>query len=116
MTAILISLLLNSCAEAETSKSSQEDKKEVLYIMPSESSPHEGTWLQWPQEYQYGKTYRDRIEGTWVAMAREIVSGEQLHIIAYNTQAKERIIRLLTDAKIPLANIDFWQLYTHLHK
>lgn len=113
MTAILASLLLSSCAKTDTPETPRRDKTEILYTMPSESAPHEGTWLQWPQEYQYEKTYRDRIESTWIAMAREIVSGEKLHIIAYNVPAKERIIGLLTNAGIPLDNIDFYLFKTN---
>jgi agmatine/peptidylarginine deiminase len=30
------------------------------YQMPAETLPHEGTWLQWPHQYEYGITYRDR--------------------------------------------------------
>lgn len=81
--------------------------------MPAESSPHEGTWLQWPHKYQYGATYRNRIEGTWIAMAREIISGEKLHIIAYDAEAKIRIMEQLTMAGIPLDNIDFYLFRTN---
>lgn len=113
MTTILVSLLFSACTNTETPETPNAGKKEILYTMPSESSPHEGTWLQWPQEYEYGKTYRNRIENTWVEMAREIVSGEKLHIIAYNTQAKERIVKQLTDANIPLEKIDFYLFKTN---
>ena len=81
--------------------------KEVLYVMPEESLPHEGTWLQWPHEYQYGKTYRNRLDATWVTMTQELVSSEKLHLITYDESEKERIIGLLNAAKVPLGNIDF---------
>ncbi len=49
-----------------------------LFIkMPEESAPHEGTWLQWPHEYQHGTTYRDRLDPTWIAITKELVQSEK---------------------------------------
>ena len=73
----------------------------VQYFMPAESAPHEGTWLQWPQKYQYGESYRDHLEPTWIEMTRELVSGEKVHIIAYNEEAKQEIQSTLTANQIP---------------
>lgn len=81
--------------------------KEVLYTMPEESKPHEGTWLQWPHQYQYGVSYRNSLDPTWVAMTRELVTSEKVHIIAYNNTEKSRIISLLNVAQIPLTKINF---------
>lgn len=111
MSTILCSLTFNACAKADSEP--MPDGKEILYTMPAESSLHEGTWLQWPHKYQYGKTYRNRLEATWIAMAREIVSGENLHIIAYNEEAKQRIILQLTEANIPQDKIDFYLFKTN---
>lgn len=110
-TAALLFLSINAC-EAKGA-STTPDSKDVLYTMPAESAPHEGTWLQWPQKYQYGETYLNRLEATWIAMAREIVSGENLHIVAYNQEAKERIVAQLTEAKIPQEKIDFYIFKTN---
>lgn len=111
MSAILSSLSLSACAKSDTEPIP--DGKDIIYTMPAESSPHEGTWLQWPQKYQYGETYRNRLEATWIAMAREIISGENLHIIAYNEEAKQRIISQLTEANIPQDKIDFYLFKTN---
>lgn len=97
---------LGSCQES--SKRPNIPIGEILYTMPAESAPHEGTWLQWPHEHEYGKAYRDRIESVWIEMAREIVSGEKLHIIAYDAAGKARITDKLTKAGIPLDDIDFY--------
>ncbi|HAA15767.1 MAG TPA: agmatine deiminase [Cytophagales bacterium] len=83
------------------------DSVDVLYTMPEESEPHEGTWLQWPHHYQYGMAYRNSLDATWVAMVRELVSSENVHIIAYNAAERNRIIGLLNEAGISLSNIDF---------
>lgn len=80
---------------------------ETLYTMPEESKPHEGTWLQWPHQYQYGISYRNSLDPTWIAMTRELVTSEKVHIIAYNNTEKIRIISLLNVAKIPLTKINF---------
>lgn len=77
------------------------------YTMPDETKPHEGTWLQWPHQYQYGTTYRNRLDATWVAMTKELATGEKVHIIAYNATEKTRITNLLKVANVPLTNIDF---------
>ncbi len=77
------------------------------YQMPAEAAPHEGTWLQWPHEYEYGITYRNRLDATWVAMTSALVSNEKVHIIAYNATEQTRITNLLTAASISLSNVDF---------
>ncbi|MBL7703262.1 MAG: agmatine deiminase family protein [Ferruginibacter sp.] len=79
----------------------------ILYTMPEESELHEGTWLQWPHQFQYGITYRNRLDATWTAMTKALCTGEKVHIIAYNESEKNRIITLLNSAAIPLTNIDF---------
>lgn len=79
----------------------------VVYTMPDESARHEGTWLQWPHQYQYGVTYRNRLDATWVAMTKELTMSERVHLIAYDETEKIRIISLLNAADVPLTNIDF---------
>lgn len=102
-------LLLLCCFSVLTSTNSvaETTNGEPLYSMPEEGAPHEGTWLQWPHQYQYGYTYRDSLEGTWVAMTRELVTSETVHLIVYDQVEKERIVRLLEAENIPLKNIDF---------
>ena len=79
----------------------------ILYTMPEESEPHEGTWLQWPHEYQYGVTFRNRLDATWVTMAKALVTSEKAHIIVYDEIEKNRVIGLLNTEGVPLTNIDF---------
>lgn len=75
--------------------------------MPAETLPHEGTWLQWPHQYEYGVTYRNRLDATWVAMTGALVGSENVHIIAYNSTEQTRITNLLSAAGINLTNVDF---------
>lgn len=89
------------------SKSIDLSTVEIMYTMPDESSVHEGTWLQWPHEYQYGKTYRNALDTTWIAMTAALIGSENIHIIAYDSIEKNRIEALLIAATIPLSTIDF---------
>jgi agmatine deiminase len=96
---------LSSCQKA--ADTSLPINTTALYTMPEESALHEGTWLQWPHQYQYGIIYRNRLDPTWVDITQALVSGEHVHIIAYNETEKSRIVSLLNAAGVPLTNISF---------
>ena len=104
---VLLIFLLGTafCQNKTHTQTSKEN--EIMYTMPEESEHHEGTWLQWPHHYQYGIAYRNSLDATWVAMTEALVSGENVHIIAYNETEKDRIIILLKKAKVSLSNVDF---------
>jgi len=105
---LLLPALLLSCSQTDpTDNPETVNPAAALYKMPEESAPHEGTWLQWPHQYQYGTTYRNRLDATWVAMTRELVQSEKVHIIAYDGTEKNRIVGLLNTAGVPLTNINF---------
>ena len=80
---------------------------DVLYTFPDESETHEGTWLQWPHEHEYGLEYRNSLDATWVAMTKALQSTEKVHIIAYDATEQTRIEALLATAGVPLTNINF---------
>lgn len=103
-----ISMSVCSCNEKSVvDASNTKIDSTMLYTMPEESALHEGTWLQWPHQYQYGKTYSNRLDATWVAMTKELVSSEKVHIIAYNEAEKSHIITLLNEAGVAQNNIEF---------
>ena len=79
----------------------------ILYRVSEESDPHEGTWLQWPHQYQYGLDYRNSLDATWIAMTAALITSEKVHIIAYNQTEKDRIIALLNANSVSLTNVDF---------
>ena len=79
----------------------------VQYTFPDESEPHEGTWLAWPHQYEYGVVFRNENDATWVAMTSTLQANEKVHIIAYNTTEQNRITNLLTAASVPLTNVVF---------
>ena len=78
----------------------------VKYTMPSEESPHEGTWLQWPHHYQYGVTYRNRLEPTWVAITKVLADSETVHVIVYDEREKARVAEILKKSEIQDERID----------
>ncbi len=98
--------LFASCIKNENTQTTN-PTTEILYTMPDESEPHEGTWLQWPHEYQYGVTYRNRVDQTWVHMTKELITSEKVHLIVYDAIEQSRVTSLLTNASVPLTNIDF---------
>jgi len=95
LTTIFVLLIITMISFAQT------------YQMPAENRPHEGTWLQWPHHYEYGITYRNRMDATWVAITSALVDSEKVHIIAYNATEQTRITNLLTAANLSLTNVDF---------
>jgi agmatine deiminase len=98
---------MQTTAQTEDSGLRMDASNEVLYTMPDEADTHEGTWLQWPHQYEYGITYRNRLDATWVAMTKALEKSEKVHIIAYNTTEKNRILSLLNAAGVSLVNVDF---------
>jgi agmatine deiminase len=111
---IIMSLLLSGffvgCDDTSTpdaGTNTNPNTSSILYTMPEESEPHEGTWLQWPHQYQYGATYRNQLDATWVAMTKELVTSEKVHLVAYDETEKNRIVTLLNAASVSLTNIDF---------
>ena len=107
---LLLTALIISCGdegEDTTDPNPNPNPTEILYTMPEESDPHEGTWLQWPHQDQYGIEFRDGLDDTWIAMTRELVSSEKVHLVAYDETEKARIIDLLNNAGVSLSNIDF---------
>lgn len=99
--------------QPESMSDSPAESRTSTYTMPAEFQPHEGTWLQWPHQFQYGTTYRNRLDATWVEMTRQLVGSEKVHIIAYNASEKSRIITKLNAAGIALTQIDFKIIQTN---
>ena len=80
----------------------------ILYTFPEEGTMHEGTWLQWPHHFQYGKQFRNDLDQTWVTLTKELKTSENVHIIAYNENEKNRIMSLLNSAGVDLVNVNFY--------
>jgi agmatine deiminase len=80
----VVLLITMKDAEKATTATPKLDESTVLYAMPDESEPHEGTWLEWPHQYQYGVPYRDSLDATWVSMTKALATSEDVHIVAYD--------------------------------
>ncbi|PSK91243.1 agmatine deiminase family protein [Taibaiella chishuiensis] len=104
---ILSSLFLSCTKGADVPEQIPPADTTVVYRMPEEGALHEGTWLQWPHEYQYGKTFRNRLDATWVAMTRALAGSEKVHLIVYDQAEQERVTALLQAAAVTLDRIDF---------
>jgi len=80
----------------------------IQYTMPEETQEHEGTWIQWPHNYLYGPWYKDDVTPTFISMTNALQSGENVHIIAYDSTELAEIITALSNESVPLTNIDFF--------
>ena len=97
-----VSIFLFSCAFDVTPT-----ENKVLYTMPDESEPHEGTWLQWPHEHQYGEQYETRLQDTWVAMTKALATSENVHLIVYSAAQEESVKALLEEQEVNMSKVDF---------
>jgi agmatine deiminase len=95
-TIFLMALLSFCCVDSQ-----------AQYTMPMETSVHEGTWLQWPHNELYGPYYRGDLRATFVAMTKALVSGENVHIIAFDEGEKNYIQQSLISENVPLDNVSF---------
>ena len=107
---LLLSFLIGilACDEESTPPDMDLENTAILYVMPEETAEHEGTWLQWPHNYNYGEDYKEEIQSVWIEMTRGLIKGENVHIIAYNETEKAQIISLLTSENISLDRVDFY--------
>lgn len=109
-TGVAITLLLGFTSSC--SKDKDDDKNisvpadAIAYTMPGEEEEHEGTWLQWPHNYEY-PNQAQRYDPIWVEMTKALHTGEMVHIVAYDNQEKSRITQLLTNANVDMSKVDF---------
>ncbi|ATP39942.1 agmatine deiminase [Solibacillus sp. R5-41] len=102
-------IIMGGCNPSKTEGSQFVEKQHVgKYTMPDESSKHEGTWLQWPHSFTYGKGYEEKVEPIWIEMTAALSEGENVHIIAYDEYEMNYINDLLFDEDINMDKIDFY--------
>ena len=80
---------------------------DIEYIFPHEGVEHEGTWLQWPHNNTYDGTL-ECYEPIWIEMTRGLVKGENVHLIVYDEESKERVKRVLEQEDIDIRKVDFY--------
>jgi agmatine deiminase len=76
------------------------------FYMPAEWEPHEGTWLQWPQDKVYNG-YELKLERIWLNMVEALHEHETVHLIVNGEQQRDHVGDQLEYHKIGLSNIDF---------
>ncbi|MGE7941629.1 agmatine deiminase family protein [Lysinibacillus xylanilyticus] len=101
-------IIMGGCKPSEVEGSQLEKQYVGKYTMPDESSKHEGTWLQWPHSFTYGKDYEEKVEPIWIEMTAALSEGENVHIIAYDEYEKNYIYDLLYAEGINMDKIDFY--------
>ncbi|MFJ8260744.1 agmatine/peptidylarginine deiminase [Rummeliibacillus sp. NPDC094406] len=108
-TILTAGIIMGGCNPSKVEGSQFVEKQYVgKYTMPDESSKHEGTWLQWPHTFTYGKGYEEKVEPIWIEMTAALSEGENVHIIAYDKYEKNYIYNLLYDEGINMDKIDFY--------
>ena len=85
----------------------------IEYTMPFEDDPHEGTWLAWPHNFTYPPWWQEDNEPAFIEMVSVLSTGENVHIIVYNSEEKEHVENILTNANIELENIGFYIYQTN---
>lgn len=99
----------------EIFKVEKENKAQRLqkqYRMPLEDEKHEGTWLQWPHNYTYGKGYKEKVQDIWIEITKALSRNEKVHIIVYNKKEKTLVETLIKENNINMDNIDFHEYKT----
>lgn len=84
----------------------------IQYTFPEEAEIHEGTWLQWPHQYKYGLEYRAEMDPIWLVMIKELIEGENVHLIVYDSTELTRVQGLFIDNAISTENIGFFVFKT----
>lgn len=79
-----------------------------LYMMPKEDSEHEGTWIQWPHNFTYGKGYKENLQSIWVQMTKSLSLGEIVHIITFDYKEMDQIKTILKKENVDLNKVDFY--------
>ena len=105
----LLTLLIGlSCQNDDGMEAAPNDS--ILYRMPEESELHEGTWLQWPHNYE-GNRHRNlvkRYEESWIQMTLALHRGEKVHLIVYNEKEWNRVYDVLEKRGCNMKQIDFY--------
>jgi agmatine deiminase len=80
--------------------------------MPAEWEPHEGTWLQWPQDKVY-RGYELKLESIWINMVDALHEHENVHIIVNGERQRDHVSDQLVYHNIGLKNIHFYIIPTN---
>jgi len=82
------------------------------FYMPAEWEPHEGTWLQWPQDKVY-RGYELKLERIWLTMVEALQAHENVHLIVADERQRDHVAAQLKYHTIGLKNVDFYLIPTN---
>lgn len=82
------------------------------FYMPAEWEPHEGTWLQWPQDKLY-HGYELKLERIWLNMVEALHDHENVHLIVSGERQRDHVADQLVYHNIGLNNVDFYIIPTN---
>lgn len=82
------------------------------FYMPAEWEPHEGTWLQWPQDGVY-RGYELKLERIWIQMVEALHGHENVHLIVNGERQKDHVADQLEYHGVGLKNVDFHIIATN---
>ena len=79
----------------------------TVFHMPAEWEPHEGTWLQWPQDKVY-RGYELKLERIWLNMVDALHDHENVHLIVGDERQRDHVASQLKYHNIGLGNVEFY--------
>ena len=82
------------------------------FYLPAEWEPHEGTWLQWPQDKLY-HGYELKLERIWLNMVEALQVHENIHLIVNGHWQQEYIEHQRVHHRMGLDNINFFIIPTN---
>ncbi len=76
------------------------------FHMPAEWEKHTATWLAWPyDEITFPNGRVKKVEKIYVEIIKHLHESEDVELLVRNEKMKERVIKMLTSAKINLAKV-----------
>ncbi len=85
---------------------------ELGFSMPAEWTPHEATWLGWPQEPTDWPGKMQAVAWAYGEIVRKIAPGEKVRILVGSKAVEQRACRVLCTARADLAQVEFFRLAT----
>lgn len=86
----------------------QWQKMNYKFILPSEWSPHEATWIGWPYNKSDWPGKFSPIPWVYAEIVKYISRGEKVRIIVQSKEHRLKAEKVLKDANCGLSNVEFF--------
>ncbi len=83
------------------------------YRMPAEWEPHQATWIAWPRHGTHWLGKFAAIPWVFGEVVRHLHRHERVRILVENGRLEQRVRRLLSQAGVDLAAVEFHQVATN---